>query len=592
MSQSLETAPRSPQSRNSETNKKNEKNQLSPVSFRSREIANEGSDNFADVISSDTGAYAGLMLKENGTEAARQTYREMIESIPMPAHKDILADALYISHKEAQERDPDYKLSAAVIQAPQTNTGELAFAWAANTSHDTTGIAIVSSDAENAVRLGAKGRHFGTGLLKEGRQLVIADNEALNSLQLSGRLTIEGVQDIGASDDYFGNVAVVMSADSAGKPEINPHLAERITKKRVRQEAAVKAAAPQPTVVASPVTVTTSSCSIPSVPTRQPFEAPRPEEVVAEPSQNEMSDEELRAIEDERRGFTVVNKRKRSRDELLDTPLDALNASIRRDAPKPPQPDRSPIAQNYIIPPKPDRDPIIHNYTIPPKPDHEPTIHLVAASAPATEVIPAVSSEDSSSIELKSDWKDNLRHPFTYLASRLSAANFMRKNNREAQGKSREYFGLDADKQEKAAKIALGAVAVALVSSVAAWKLGWEMHDAVDPSSAIPFGGTYEVDRMPGAKAAEEAARQAAIATQHAEVLNSPANSIPFGGGGETYATANGADIDVWYQNQNEFLQKFPAEGYVMADGNVGMRPGELSDGAKEFWAKKFGKWL
>ncbi|MDB5187372.1 MAG: hypothetical protein JWM07_844 [Candidatus Saccharibacteria bacterium] len=45
----------------------------------------------------------------------------------------------------------------------------------------------------------------------------------------------------------------------------------------------------------------------------------------------EMDDEERQYLEDQRRGFKVINKRRRSRDELLNTPEDILNADIRRE---------------------------------------------------------------------------------------------------------------------------------------------------------------------------------------------------------------------------------------------------------------------
>jgi protein phosphatase len=308
------------------------------------------------------------------------------------------------------------------------------------------------------------------------------------------------------------------------------------------------------------------------------------------------ADNDRQEESDAQRGFRVINKRVRSRDELLYTPLDELMASIdeskltrrahgkhvasldqgeddneavpgeqamssQQSAPEAEQDtEELPIVAassatdvNGSRPPLPDRDPIVQNYIIPPKPDYAPTIHRRG-------------------------------NPLAYLASRLSAANFIRKNKREAAGKSREYFGFDADKQEKTAKIALGVVAVSLVG-IAAWKLGWEMRDGID-TSVVPVGG-------PGNGSLDSRAAEAAeIAAQHAQVLESPTNIIPTGGGGVEFASANGVDQSLWYQNQAEFMQKFPSETYVMGDGNVGFaHPGELSDAAKVFWAQKFGKW-
>lgn len=67
---------------------------------------------------------------------------------------------------------------------------------------------------------------------------------------------------------------------------------------------------------------------------------------------------------------------------------------------------------------------------------------------------------------------------------------------------------------------------------------------------------------------------------------------IPEGSGGEALMDRLGVDKQVWYDNQNEFLRKFPNEAYRMSDGNVGFADnGRLSKDAIKFWAKKSDIW-
>lgn len=364
----------------------------------------------------------------------------------------------------------------------------------------------------------------------------------------------------------------------------------------------------------------TDSRTLPAMPTvaprvpAQPTRAPkhRAETAVLAPTMTpgEITDEERQYEIDSQRGFTVINKRKRSREELLETPLDELEASISPNeltqnravdpstarhraseispageshddqestvAGNEPstsiidmyyaalaESEREAAAKTANIPAKPDRDPIIQNYHIPPKPDYDPTIHLPTANE-------------------KQSLKDTLRHPFAYLSGQLDAARTTLRNKRAERGIDDEHSA----KRNKIIKRTLGVVGVALVGA-ALWKLGYDtgVTDGIG-SVNVPAG----VDT--GGAAREEAARQAAIAAQHEAILNSPVHNIPLGGGGEAYAVANGADASIWYQNQAEFLQLFPNEAHLMSDGNVGFdRPGELSDQAKEYWAKKFGLW-
>ena len=67
---------------------------------------------------------------------------------------------------------------------------------------------------------------------------------------------------------------------------------------------------------------------------------------------------------------------------------------------------------------------------------------------------------------------------------------------------------------------------------------------------------------------------------------------IPEGSGGEALMDRLGVDKQVWYDNQNEFLRKFPNEAYRMSDGNVGFADnGRLTNDAIKFWAKKSDIW-
>ena len=67
---------------------------------------------------------------------------------------------------------------------------------------------------------------------------------------------------------------------------------------------------------------------------------------------------------------------------------------------------------------------------------------------------------------------------------------------------------------------------------------------------------------------------------------------IPEGSGGEALMNRLNVNTDVWYQNQDEFLRKFPDEAYRMSDGNVGFSdPGRLSNDAIKFWSNKSGIW-
>ncbi len=128
---------------------------------------------------------------------------------------------------------------------------------------------------------------------------------------------------------------------------------------------------------------------------------------------------------------------------------------------------------------------------------------------------------------------------------------------------------------------------------------GMTDHHDILPSGGGQGGGSdaNHVDRLgsgdvyqrPSIDVAPSA--PSAVEVAHAEFLNSPANTIPYGGGGEAFMSAHGINPSVWYNNQAEFLAKFPGEAYQMSDGNVGFaKPGGLSKVAVEFWAAKAGR--
>jgi hypothetical protein len=388
----------------------------------------------------------------------------------------------------------------------------------------------------------------------------------------------------------------------------------RLALRAINARGGIIVAADEASLTSGPVlpAMPTVAPMIPAQPTRAPkHRAETAPAALTTVTSEEVPDEERQYEIDQQRGFSVINMRKRSRDELLNTPLEELEASINPDeltqnrtvdpssarrrngestpvgesndsqesaevaGNKPPtsvidmyyaalaESEREEAAKAVNIPAKPDRDPIIQNYTIPPKPDHDPTIHLT-------------------SVDEKQSLKDALRHPFAYLSGQLDAARAVLRSKRTERSSDDEHLA----KRNKIIKRTLGVVGVAM-AGVVLWKLGYDtgVTDGIG-SVNVPAG----VDT--GGAAREEAARQAAIAAQHEAILNSPVHNIPLGGGGEAYAAANGADASIWYQNQVEFLQLFPSEAHLMPDGNVGFdRPGELSDQAKEYWAKKFGLW-
>jgi hypothetical protein len=298
-----------------------------------------------------------------------------------------------------------------------------------------------------------------------------------------------------------------------------------------------------------------------------------------------LSEEERQAQIDEARGFRVVNKRARTRDELLHDDINIFG-----------------MYQGKKI-------------NVPPMPDHAPTIHLgltpegqdateesAASQSTNAEAVDApveVSIDDSSNRDVieKSGWKENLKHPFHYLAARLDWIQMKYMERREKNSLSRPFsIETDSERRYRGVMIAVGAVAIAL-AAVKLYELGVDhgITQHVD-GSALPQGGGHDANSNneaanAAAAAAAEHAKQ--VAANHAELLNSPTFVIPQGGGGEAFAQQNGVDKSVWYQNQAEFNRLFPADAYPMSDGNEGFQhPGRLSDGAIEFWAKKFGKWL
>jgi hypothetical protein len=532
-----------------------------------------------ETVTSDTGAAVAVLLEGVGSDVARNEYKDVLNAIPSTATENEIPVHLEMAYHAARQLDPTFPRVAAFYRS-----GEKTF-WNGSNDEETTGLAIVSDS--RGVRLGENENAGVINELLPGYKIVVADNRLLDQLEHSNALTIKGiVNDDGSRELYpLYGVVMVSPSDLGVRQELidieasqqvkaleeNMSPAERrLNEKRVRNERRVKQS----------LDATSSSDEEPSdVNIMQAF-------ADDQALQAEIKAAQEYALDSKQGGFTVVDKRARTREELLYTPLDELNASIRRAAPKPPLPDHTPTNHLNVIdapkPPLPDHTPTNHLNVIdvpkPPLPDYEPTNHLNTVDALGNNAPESIS------------WRDKLRHSLAYLGAKLASERMIRQNKREERGLSRERFG--SDKQERGLKIAIGAVGVALVA-VAAYRLGWEAHaGSLDPTTVNLFGGSgSESGPNEAVDAAAEHARQ--IDAQHLEILKSPVHTIPNAGGGEAYTLANGADASLWYQNQDEFLQLFPDQAYRMSDGNVGFsHPGELSNSAKEYWAKKFGKWL
>jgi hypothetical protein len=492
-----------------------------------------------EAVTSDSGAAVAVLLEGQGTTEARSKYMDLIATIPAGAtHKEIPV-YLEMSYHVAQSADRDFKRPAAVYQADDK------MYWNASAAEGTTGLAVVSIDSGE--RLGVIENAGVITEVQPDHKVVIADNELLDRLQQHDMLNLRGIANVDKERELYpayGAVIVDFNDSAASKPS-SSSAASGKKKKQSKAEAVVNVAARAEQKRLRDLRRARLAGSVTSVSVNQADN----EAVV-------LSDQpDTHTVNSDDESMPPLGDRRLSM--ALEGFTDAQTATIMMD-----------VIMSGDSTEAPSNDGV--------DPRSKTSRH-------------ATNSSEQPPLE-RDAWKDNVRHPLAYLASRLSVARFMAQNKREAQGLSRERF--DSSKTEKRLKIALGAVAVGLVAFTA-YRLGSDAQASGDLSGLPVFNGESEVDR--------EAARQAAIATeharelaaQHAEILNSPVQIIPDGGGGEAYTLTNGVNAGKWYHNQDEFLRLFPNDAYRMGDGNVGFKhPGELSDGAKEYWARKFGKWL
>lgn len=304
--------------------------------------------------------------------------------------------------------------------------------------------------------------------------------------------------------------------------------------------------------------------------------------VTPDPAPNDerdMDDEERQFMIDQARGFRIIDNRTWDRDAVPPISPNHTVTSANTDT----SPSNSVETTSGTDPRAGTWTSYARDVYIPLQPDHAPTIHhnfqsATADSAPDEEKKPTV----------KDRLMDKINAPFQHLATRLTWAHMiLRSQAHESQGGSNK-------EKESRRKIITRVIGVAAVVAVAA-VLSRDNPDFQSTASDLLNGSSGGGDLNPLQNLPQGGVDhlQERIIEQHAEILNSPTHVIPFNGGGEQYAIANGVDPALWRQHQYEFLQQFPQEGYPMDDGNVGFRrPGELSDDAKVFWSKKFGKWL
>ena len=473
----------------------------------------------------------------------------------------------------------------------------------------------------------------GTFKIERGDKLFFITNQRLEALKSSGQFTSEGI-DLVLDNENERQEIIEITLDgaaasldtSASTPvasQMTPRDVEELKlmrknkkknndRKRARKEGITT---PGDEVSSSPAATPVAPTVTPMVFAQSKRAPIRSTDAISHPSgstsQEEVDAEEERQQKiDAKRGFTIINKRVRSREELLYTPLDELIAGI--DASKLTNHNKSTQAAPGIkasvtpVPAaekKPSSTPTPATAATPslasstdtmfvPTPDgHEPLVYG-PENKPAT--LPTIDPDNKDKFSLGSALNDAMGK----MHAHFSAANFIRRNNRQPR---------NPEKEKRLKKAAIWATMGAV--GIVAWKMNPEWQSSFgDALDAIVPGASDAMDGVtPGAINTGEGSNQGLdtkagmpqsdIIDQRTidlrtEVLESPAHVIPAAGGGEAYAAANGADIKLWYQNQGEFLRQFPNEAYVMLDGNVGFKkPGELSDAAKEYWAKKFGQW-
>ncbi len=567
-----------------------------------------------DIRGSSARLHIGFNPRSISAETSKQ-YEDLAVEVPTDSMHQTAA-MLSQAYDFVAHSDEDTSRPASFLVSDK---GEIA--WSADTKNETTGLVLVRGDG-SAAHLGATGETFGV-IDDIGAKdiLYMLPNSLIGAMKDTDQFDKDGLKQAFIDTDERNEMTRVRFNDALPKaPNTTEefkaaHQTKAQRKQRQNATNAPKSQNPpamyQADVAELTILNTTTSPSVPSKPKRAPKHALDTESTVT-PSdrvpKHRLGLGEIETIHDDSHytvttqsgvEFTVTDKRRwRDVPAAMQAEPERHGKHVATNEDTADDESESSVAMS----PKFERESRIGDvtYKIPPKPDHEPqSASLTNTYDPRVRASMQWSAlhgdetlvNNQADQEPEQNRKREKRNPFTYLASRLSSAYYIHKNKREAAGKSREVFGLDANKQEKVAKIALGAVAVSLVG-IAAWKLGWEMHNA-EVSSAMqvpqPNGGV-------GLDAARQSGGldpiQDRVIGQRTEILNSPVNIIPTGGGGEQFAVTNGVDKTLWYQNQDEFMQKFPNEGYRMTDGNVGfVRPGGLSTEAKQFWAQKFGKW-
>lgn len=197
-----------------------------------------------------------------------------------------------------------------------------------------------------------------------------------------------------------------------------------------------------------------------------------------------------------------------------------------------------------------------------------------------------------------------------YWAARMQTNRSMRRSAKQEKLSTMSTAERKKHDRKQRIIVGLGVTTVAAAITVVANRYGFDILPSIVDGDGIeltpwnnetagsPESGTPVAEAMSDARADNEhQSRQDSItpAEVPSEVLSPEVVAdfdIPTATGGEALMDRLGVDPSVWYQNQDEFLQNFPQEGYRMADGNVGLsRPGQMSEEAMKFWAEKANLW-
>lgn len=149
--------------------------------------------------------------------------------------------------------------------------------------------------------------------------------------------------------------------------------------------------------------------------------------------------------------------------------------------------------------------------------------------------------------------------------------------------------------------VGLGVVTAGVVAYELLTKIGIHIAPKADAATHFQNGGAHFNDvpaigghgsEVAGSAQLDAGSSSDAIQRSHDAILNNSDWNIPKGSGGEAMMNRLGVDKSVWYENQNEFLKKFPGAAYRMSDGNIGLNlSGKPSDAVIKFWAQKADLW-